>query len=360
MFDQAEIIFTPKSKKELWKRSEAAQKAGDLGMVKRTQALLALAAKAPPPQIAAVLQCSVQAVYLWSKDFILTGLDSLRRNWSGGRPAKLTGKQKQPLAAMIDAGPGTGGYAGEAWRSPLIQDLIFRQFGKFYSVKYIAELLKNLGFSYQKARFVADHPDEKKRAEWLANTWPEILALSRKKKALIVFGDEVSFPMWGSLSYTWRRRGRQHTVKTTGKRKGYKVFGLISYTDGKFFSAGTEERFNSNSYLEFIQGVLAKTKRHIILIQDGAKYHVSKQTRDFFQARKERLTVCQLPSYSPDYNPIERLWKKIKPSHLHRHYFPTFSDLKDKVQEAMLKYQDLQDEILKRFGFYRKFKTATN
>ena len=106
--------------------------------------------------------------------------------------------------------------------------------------------------------------------------------------------------------------------------------------------------------------MLAKTKRHIILIQDGAKYHVSKQTRDFFQGRKERLTVFQLPSYSPDDNPIERHWEKIKPSPLHRHYFPTFSVLKDKVQEAMLKDQDLQDEILKRFGFYRKFKTVTS
>jgi hypothetical protein len=60
MFDQAEILFTPKSKKELWKCSEAAQKAGDLGMVKRTQALLALAAKAPPQQIAAVRRLSLE------------------------------------------------------------------------------------------------------------------------------------------------------------------------------------------------------------------------------------------------------------------------------------------------------------
>jgi len=208
------------------------------------------------------------------------------------------------------------------------------------------------------SEFESDHLDEKLREEWLKNTWPEILALSRKENALILFGDEVSFPQWGSLSHTWGRRGRQPVVRTSGKRKGYKVFGLVSYTDGKFYSSGMEGRFNSESYIDFLKGVLAKNRRHIILIQDGARYHTGKQTREFFETNKERLTVYQLPSYSPDYNPIEKLWKKIKQTHIHLHYFPTFADLKNKVQEAMLKYKYLQDEILALFGFYGKIKTT--
>ena len=236
----------------------------------------------------------------------------------------------------------------------MIQDLILREFGKFYSAKYIAELLKNMNFSFQKAKFVSDHLNEKKREQWLNNTWPEILELASKKNALIMFGDEVSFPMWGSLSHTWSRKGHQPTIKTSGRIKGHKIFGLISYADGKFFSSGIAGRFNSESYIEFLNGVINKNDRHIILIQDGARYHTSKQTREFFQAKKERLTVYQLPSYSPDYNPIEKLWKKIKQTHIHLHYFPTFTALKNKVQEALLKYQNLQDEVLALFGFYRK------
>ena len=117
-------------------------------------------------------------------------------------------------------------------------------------------------------------------------------------------------------------------------------------------------KFYSVKYIDFLKGVLAKNKRHIILIQDGARYHTSKQTREFFETNKECLTVYQLPSYSPDYNPIEKLWKKIKQTHIHLHYFPTFADLKNKVREAMLKYKYLQDEILALFGFYREIKTT--
>ncbi len=52
---------------------------------------------------------------------------------------------------------------------------------------------------------------------------------------LSVFEDEASFAPWGSLSYTWARRGQQPEVPTSGKRKGYKVFGAIEYFSGRLF-----------------------------------------------------------------------------------------------------------------------------
>lgn len=354
MFDQARIVLTSEIINKLLNRLDSERKAGNLGMAKRIEAILALSENVSPRQIALVLRCTVQGVYNWIKEFILKGLDSLRRRKSPGRPSKLTKTQKKKLGELIDAGPAECEYPGACWRSPMIQDLIFREFKKFYSVKYVAELLKNMNFSFQKAKFISDHLDEKKREEWLNKTWPEISAMAERKNASIMFGDEVSFPMWGSLSYTWSRKGCQPTIKTSGKRKGHKVFGLISYTDGRFFSSSIEGRFNSESYITFLKGVFKKNKQHIILIQDGAPYHTSKQTKTFFEASKERLTVYRLPSYSPDYNPIEKLWKKIKQTHIHLHYFPTFEDLRDKVQEAMLTYKNLQDEVLALFGFYRK------
>jgi len=358
MFEDAKIIFTPEVINVLSVRLEEAQKAGKLGMVKRILALLALAEEIPLQQAASTLRCSVPSIYIWLREFIVGGFDSLQQKKSSGRPSKLSGTQKEELGKMIDMGPEAFDYPGGCWRSPMIQNLIYRKFGKFYSVKYIAQLLKNMNFSFQKAKFVSAHLDEKKRREWLDNIWPEIRKVAKQKNAAIMFGDEVSFPMWGSLSYTWSRKGCRPVIKTSGKRKGHKIFGLISYTDGKFFSAGIEGRFNSETYINFIKSVFVKNNKHIILIQDGAKYHVSRQTKEFFKANEKRLTVYQLPSYSPDYNPIEKLWKKIKESHIHLHYFPTFEDLKKKVQEAMLKYEDMQNEVLALFGFYRDIEMA--
>ena len=78
----------------------------------------------------------------------------------------------------------------------------------------------------------------------------------------------------------------------------------------------------------------------------------------FFEAHKDRITVFQLSSYSPDFNPIEKLWKKVKQKETHLCHFPTFQDLMDKVDVAMLKFQDMQIEILSLFGMYRKMDVA--
>ena len=116
----------------------------------------------------------------------------------------------------------------------------------------------NLGFSRQKARFVSDHLDEEARQQWMKEKCPEILAQARKIGAPIFFGDEASFALWGSLSYTWAPIGHQPLVKTTGKRKGYKVFGVIEFFSGRLLYQGLEDRFNSDSYQTFLLYLLAQ------------------------------------------------------------------------------------------------------
>jgi transposase len=181
-----------------------------------------------------------------------------------GRPSKLTKKQRNQLDQLICQGPQKSGFPGACWRSPMIQWLIYEKFGVEYSVFYIPQLLKNMDFSYQKAKFGADHKEPEKRTQWLEQKWPEILKLAEKKNAYILFDDEASFPQWGSLSYTWAKRGQQPVVKTP----------------------------------------------------------------------------------------------EIKEKEIHFHFFPTFDSLKSKVQEALLHFKNLKNEVLSLSGFYNKLAEA--
>ena len=101
-------------------------------------------------------------------------------------------------------------------------------------------------------------------------------------------------------------------MPTSGKCKGYKIFGLINSFTGQFFYKSHTGRFNSESYAAFLLDVLSQTQQHLIVIQDGARYHTSRAMQVFFETHKGRLTIEQLPAYSPDFNPIEQLWKKVK------------------------------------------------
>lgn len=327
---------------------------GDLRIVKRVNAILAIVEGYSYSVISTILNVSEESIRLWFVAFLLNGVDAIKSRKPPGRPRKLTKTQRRLLDEIIINGPLAAGYSGACWRSPMIQHLIYERFGAFYSVNYIAQLLKSMQFSYQKARFVSDHKDPEKRNEWLKKTWSQILERAKQKDAYILFGDEASFPQWGTLTYTWAKRSQQPTVKTSGIRKGYKVLGLIDYFTGRFFYASQEGRLTSESYGTFLQTVLNKIKKHVILIQDGARYHTSRTMQQFFEKHKEQLTVFQLPTYSPDYNPIEKLWKEIKKDGTHLHYFPTFNDLVGKVKEVLAIFANAPQKVLSLFGFYRE------
>jgi transposase len=339
--------------KDLHSRLQHAYQRDDVRLVRRITVLLDLLVHHVP--MAALCErwgLSLACLYDWQKAFLLRGMDSLVYGHGGGRRPKLTPRQKKRLVELIEAGPRVVGFETACWNSVLIRVLIWREFGVLYNRQYVCTLLHNLGFSFQKARFVSDHLDTAKRLAWLAAQWPAILRAAKRTKGLILFEDEASFAQWGSLSYTWARRGQQPEVPTSGKRKGYKVFGAIEYFSGRLFFQGIEGRFNSESYQTFLQMILDRTQEHVFLIHDGARYHTSAATQAFLLAHSDRLTEYPLPSYSPDYNPIEYLWKKTKQRATHNKYFKEFAPLMVSVDKALAYFATHPGEVLGLFGRY--------
>lgn len=83
-------------------------------------------------------------------------------------------------------------------------------------------------------------------------------------------------------------------------------------SENEFSSQLTELRCNAQTYLQFLKSLLRKYGK-IVLIVDGVGYHFEKEhVQKFYAENKEKLKIIQLPSYSPELNPIEQTWKKIK------------------------------------------------
>jgi transposase len=348
------ITFSQETVKRLKQELEKAYERGDKRAVRRLSVLVMIGNQMVLESILALWNVSPQSVYNWLNEFLAYRWESLAYEKAPGRPPRLTKSQKRKLSEWIEAGPEVCGYASGCWTSVLIQDLIDQKFHVLYNRFYVCELLRNLGFSFQKARFVSDHLDEEARQRWMETEWPQILSQAKQRGASLFFGDEASFALWGSLSYTWSRKGHQPQVKTTGLRKGYKVFGAIEFFSGRLIYQGTEMRFQSDSYQSFLQHLLSQVSGTILLIQDGARYHTSQATRAFLELHKERLIVYQLPSYSPDYNPIEYLWKKVKTKATHNRYFAEFLKLVKSVEEALHLLANQTTEIVRLMGIYTK------
>ena len=97
-------------------------------------------------------------------------------------------------------------------------------------------------------------------------------------------------------------------------------------------------RFNGESYIEFLEQLIDKNDRHVVLIEDGAPYHGRVIVNDFVKENSQHITIKRLPSFSPDYNPIEKLWKNTKRDATHLKYFEKFEDLRVSVVSTFESY----------------------
>ena len=100
--------------------------------------------------------------------------------------------------------------------------------------------------------------------------------------------------------------------------------------------------------------ILSQTSQPLFLVQDGAPYHRAAKVKAFFAQHAQRLTVTQLPSYSPDYNPIEFLWRATKRQATHNHYFPDFADLVQSVETTLSELATRPDYVRSLFTLYLK------
>jgi len=108
-------------------------------------------------------------------------------------------------------------------------------------------------------------------------------------------------------------------------RKSVGYFGAVRLRDGKFFYAREEEKFNAQSCWQFLKQLHSKSLRsakRVIIILDNAKYHHALLHKAWREDVKPRFTLDFLPPYSPELNPIERVWKLTRRLCLHNVYFP--------------------------------------
>lgn len=111
-------------------------------------------------------------------------------------------------------------------------------------------------------------------------------------------------------------------------RKSVALFGAVQITSGHLVYQ-VAPKFNTDSFRAFLRTVLRhrRKSRPMVLILDNARYHHARALADWLQLRHDRLRLEFLPPYSPELNPIERVWKLTRRLCTHNQYFPALSNL---------------------------------
>lgn len=82
-----------------------------------------------------------------------------------------------------------------------------------------------------------------------------------------------------------------------------------------------------------------------ILIQDNASYHKDAEVWNWFRSNRHWLDVHQLPPYSPEFNPTERLWQHTRKTGTHNRYFATAAELAGTLSRVFGEMQEHPESI---------------
>jgi transposase len=111
-------------------------------------------------------------------------------------------------------------------------------------------------------------------------------------------------------------------------RKSVALFGAVRVQDGCFVPRQANT-FNATSFALFLGQLLRHRRngRKMLVIVDNARWHHARQLQPWLHDHRHALQLDFLPPYSPNLNPVERVWKLTRYQCTHNRYFPVLDDL---------------------------------
>jgi len=202
------------------------------------------------------------------------------------------------------------------------------QFGITYTIHGLRNWLKRHEFSYKKPAIVPGKADRERQEEWLAEY--EKLRQGLPKDETICFMDGVHPTHNVQPAYGWIKKGVRKEIPANTGRMRLNLSGVIDIVSHNVL-VREDETLNAESTILFFQNVekAYPTMKQIHVFCDNAPYYRNKMVTNYLETSK--ISLHFLPPYSPNLNPIERLWKWMKERVIYNTYYPAFDDFRASV-----------------------------
>jgi len=306
------------------------QAGAPLTTIMRVKALIAYYKGIPLDVIAVCYDVTLKSVQHWVKRFESDGEEGLDDRPRRGRPVRLPPEQAAELKALMERDNQRVWTARHVWLA------LMAMFAVCYSVKYLPEWLRQLGLSFHKAVHALIRKNTDKRREWIQATLPAIYADVIQAGWRVFFQDEVGFQTEGTLAYTWGQKGEAIEIKNYGRHGRVNLIGAFELGTGAFYGVLTSFKVNATRFRRFICHLKRELRTDkILLICDNASFHKATWLREWFEQQAAWLRVEFLPAYSPDFNPIERLWRWFKGEFTHNACWPSQAALRRHLAEKL-------------------------
>ena len=210
-----------------------------------------------------------------------------------------------------------------------------------HTVAGLHKWLHRNGFSYKKPKGLPHKADAQLQQQFIE----EYKQLKQEvgEEEPILFIDSVHPTQATKLTYGWIRTGKTKHVGTTASRTRLNIIGAIQLGHISGAITSQYETINAESIIDFMGKIRSQynSENTIHLVLDKAGYHRSFLVAE--QAEKLKIKLHFLPPYSPNLNPIERLWKVMNEHVRNNRFFKGAKDFKDAINGFF-------DAILPRIG----------
>ncbi|MEK6892351.1 MAG: IS630 family transposase [Nanoarchaeota archaeon] len=299
-------------------------------------------------KIAEAFGLNKESVSHWFTKVARQGEKSLKSTKAKGNPPKLSTNEVLQMIEWLKEDARTFGFPTPLWNCKQVQILVKKKFDRYISIPSIWELLKKLNLSPQKPRKVALEKDERLANKWLKEEWPRIKAIARRQQAMLYFQDEAGVSLIPFMRTTWAPKGKTPVIKVTGKKGGICVSSAISPA-GRMVFRIEKGKMTAQTYIDFLSKIILQhPRRKIVVIADNAPIHKAKLVKEFVISNTKRISLFNIPTYSPELNPDEHVWAYLKAYELVAHQAQNKEELKTVVYQKMKKIAG-KDQIIKSF-----------
>lgn len=250
----------------------------------------------------------------YRKRYVEGGILGLVTDIHSGKRCHLSDKEKEQLSNYLQT--------KLCMDTKEIVEFIKNKFDVTYSVSGVTALLHALGFTYKKTKAVPGKAN--KEAQELF-----IIEYGRLKSEGKIYFADSTHPMHNPvISYGWIRKGEDFEVLTNCGRHRLNINGAVDIENLDVITR-TCDWVNSDSICDLLRAIKKKNPNGevVTLIMDNAAYNRSAKVK--ILAKELGINLAYLPPYSPNLNPIERLWKFFKRKVLYNKYYKIKADFEN-------------------------------
>ena len=167
---------------------------------------------------------------------------------------------------------------------------------------------------------------------------------ARKEGAEIFWGDETAVQNESNYVRGYAPKGQTPVLKVQSKKLHINMISAIS-NQGKIHFMLSDQSFNSERLIEFLERLIKDVGRKIYLILDNLRAHHSNATSEWVEQHKDQIQLFFLPPYSPEYNPDEYLNHDLKQSIGTRQMVKDKDELQSRADDFMEQLSDDSDHV---------------